>query len=113
MFASILLIGLSLYSPIDAGLALLFGAAAATCTALINLWHPVGYRRTTVIRRRAQPKLIGLIEHLMSLLWAVATGLALYRTAKAALPIGLALALLWLNRQKFAPRLEGLPARAA
>jgi ABC-2 type transport system permease protein len=78
LIASVPSIWLARYSPIDAGLSLVFGAAAAICTALINPWHPVSGRSTN-LRRRAQSKLIGLIEHLMSFLWAVSTGLALYR----------------------------------
>jgi len=94
------LLWLACYSPYSAGLTLLFGAAGATCTALINLWHPGPGKGSTLVRRHAQSKLVGLIEHLMSLLWAVSTGIALSGSPLALIPVSLAFALLWLNRQR-------------
>jgi ABC-2 type transport system permease protein len=98
---------LTRYSWSAAALTLLFGAAAASCTALVNLWHPGPGKRANLVRQHAQSKLVGLIEHLMSLLWAVSTGIALTGSAWAILPIGLALILLWFNRQRtFAPSVQ-------
>jgi ABC-2 type transport system permease protein len=93
---------LTLLAPLAGLWSLVFGAAAAACTALINLWHPMPGRRSDLMRRHSQSKFIGLLEHLMSLLWAVATGLALSASAWALLPIGLSMLLLWFNRQKIA-----------
>jgi ABC-2 type transport system permease protein len=94
------LVWLTLYAPLAGLWTLAFGAGAAVCTALINLWHPMPGRRTDLIRRHSQSKFIGLLEHLMAMLWAVATGLALSASPWAVLPIGLSILLLWFNRQK-------------
>jgi ABC-2 type transport system permease protein len=96
------LMWLASYSLYTACLTLLFGTAGATCTALINLWHPGPGRSSTLVRPHAQSKLVGLIEHLMSLLWAVSTGIALSGSIWTVIPIALALGLLWLNRQRSA-----------
>ncbi len=51
-----------------------------------------------VMRRHSQSKLIGMMEHLLSLLWAMAMVLTVLGSVFAFLPIGLALAVLWFNR---------------
>ncbi len=96
------LLWLASYSVYSAGVTLLFGAAGATCTALVNLWHPGRGKGGTLVRQHSQSKLVGLIEHLMSLLWAVSTGIALSGSVWTLLPVSLALGLLWLNRQRSA-----------
>jgi ABC transporter len=78
------------------------GFRNSTCTALINLWHPAPGKSRSLIRQHVQSKVVGLIEHLMTLLWAVATGIAISGSLWTVIPVSLALALLWLNRQRSA-----------
>lgn len=46
-------------------------------TGLLNLWHPMPGNRRGMLRRHAQSKLVGLLEHVLAILWAIAAVLAL------------------------------------
>jgi ABC-2 type transport system permease protein len=98
LFLALPLIGLAIVSVSAALWTVLFATCAALSTALLNLWHPMPGRRTMVMRRHSQSKIIGMIEHLLSLLWAVAMVLTVLGSIVAAVPIVLALAVLWFNR---------------
>jgi ABC-2 type transport system permease protein len=98
LFLALPLIGLAIFSPVAALWTVLFAFCAALSTALLNLWHPMPGRRTMVMRRHSQSKIVGMIEHLLSLLWAVAMVLAVLGTAFVVVPVLLALMVLWINR---------------
>jgi ABC-2 type transport system permease protein len=89
---------LAWFEPASAALTLAFGICAATSSALLNFWHPMPGRRAEVLRRHAQSKLVGLMEHLLSLTWAIAIVLALLGSALALAPIAFAGILLYVNR---------------
>ena len=91
------LLGLAFLSIPTALWTLICCAGAATCTALLNLWHPMPGKRRDMIHRHQQSKLVGLMEHLMSLLWAVAMVMALFGSLLAVIPVLLAMVLLWFN----------------
>lgn len=76
--------------------------AAAIAAALLNLWHPVPGRRGDILRRHSQSKLVAMMEHMLSLLWAVALALTAFESWAAAVPILCALFLLWTQRPKSA-----------
>ncbi|HJU30678.1 MAG TPA: hypothetical protein VJ740_04460, partial [Hyphomicrobiaceae bacterium] len=82
--------GLALLSPFAAVMVALFAAAASISTALLNLWHPMPGNRRGMLRRHSQSKVMALLEHLLAMLWAVATVLGLVGSAWALVPIGLA-----------------------
>ncbi len=67
------LAALAFASPWAGFCALLFGAGAIASAALVNLWRQAPSRRGLVLRRHSQSKLVGMMEHLVSILWAVAT----------------------------------------
>jgi ABC-2 type transport system permease protein len=96
------LTGLALASPLSALLAALFAIGAGASTALLNLWRQAPARRTMVLRRHSQSKLVGLIEHLLSILWAVGAVIAIIGSWTAIVPIAMASAVLWLNRPRAA-----------
>ena len=75
-------------------------AAAALAAALLNLWHPVPGRRGDILRRHSQSKLVAMMEHMLSLLWAVALALTAFGSWSAAIPIFCAIFLLWTQRPK-------------
>jgi ABC-2 type transport system permease protein len=83
-------------APLAGLIALVACIAAGTSCALVNLWHPSDGRRRAFMRRHAQSKLIGLFEHGLLLLIAVAAALAQMHTAVAIVPAVLALLVLWL-----------------
>ncbi|HLW91841.1 MAG TPA: hypothetical protein VKS78_11140, partial [Roseiarcus sp.] len=113
IFLATPLAGLALSSPAAALLTALFAAGAGISTALLNLWRQAPARRTMVLRRHSQSKLVGLIEHLLSILWAVGAVMAIIGSWTAAIPIAFAGAVLWLNRPRAPRRVAlSLPAGA-
>ncbi len=73
-------------------------AAAASSTALLNLWHPAPGKRGDALRRYGQPKIVGILEHALALCWAVAAALLLQGSLIALAPIALALVVLFASR---------------
>lgn len=88
------MLALALLSWSSALIVALIATAASASTALLNLWHPMPGNRRGMLRRHAQSKLVGLVEHVLSILWAVAVLFATAGTAYAVVPLGLALAVL-------------------
>ena len=88
--AGIPIAGLALASPRAGLVALLFAAGGSASTALLNLWHPMPGNRRGMLRRHAQSKLVGLIEHVLAILWAVGAVLALVGTSIWIVPVLLA-----------------------
>lgn len=80
------ILGLALLSPRAGLITLVTAGLAAVSTALINLWHPMPGNRRGMLRRHAQSKLVGLVEHALALLWAVVVALAIYGTWLALVP---------------------------
>jgi ABC-2 type transport system permease protein len=94
------LIGLAFASPWGAFCAASFALGAGVSTALLNLWRQAPARRTMVLRRHSQSKLVGLIEHLLSILWAVGAVIAIIGSWTAVVPLAMAGFVLWLNRPR-------------
>jgi ABC-2 type transport system permease protein len=88
---------LAFASPWAGLCALLFGAGAIASAALVNLWRQAPSRRGLVLRRHSQSKLVGLMEHLVSILWAVATAIAVIGSWAAVVPLGAVAAVLAIN----------------
>ena len=91
------LIGLGFASPWAGRCALLFGAGAIASSALVNLWRQAPSRRGLVLRRHSQSKLVGLMEHLVSILWAVAAAIALIGSWAVLVPLAAVAAVLAIN----------------
>lgn len=87
---------LTVVSPIGGLIAVVSCALAGASCALVNLWHPTDGRRRAFMRRHAQSKLIGLFEHALLLLCAIAAALAQMGTLVALAPALLAGGVLWL-----------------
>ena len=94
------LIGLAIASPFGAAMALAFGLGASASSALVNLWRQEPAPRRMVLRRHAQSKLVGLIEHAISFLWAIACALAIFGSWYALAPLAMAAFALWLTRRR-------------
>jgi ABC-2 type transport system permease protein len=113
LFLAAPLAGLAVASPWSALLAGLFAAGAGVSTALLNLWRQAPARRSMVLRRHSQSKLVGMIEHLLSILWAVGAVMAIIGSWTALAPIVLAGLVLWVNRPRASARVAvSLPASA-
>jgi ABC-2 type transport system permease protein len=93
------LAALALASPCAGICALLFGAGAIASAALINLWRQAPSRRGLVLRRHSQSKLVGMMEHLVSILWAIATTTAVIGSWATMVPLAAVAAVLALNRK--------------
>ena len=79
--------------------AVFFGAGAVASSALVNLWRQAPSRRSLVLRRHSQSKLVGLMEHLVSILWAVATAIAVIGSWTVVVPLAAVAAVLAINRK--------------
>ena len=93
------LAALAFASPWAGLCALLFGAGAIASAALINLWRQAPSRRGLVLRRHSQSKLVGMMEHLVSILWAVATTTAVIGSWATVVPLAAIAGVLALNRK--------------
>jgi ABC-2 type transport system permease protein len=94
------LMGLAWASPWSALCAALFAGGAGLSTAFLNLWRQAPARRTMVLRRHSQSKLVGLLEHFLSILWAVGAVVAILGSWVAVVPLAMAAGVLWLNRPR-------------
>jgi hypothetical protein len=90
---------LALASPWAGFCAFVFGAGAIASAALVNLWRQAPSRRGLVLRRHSQSKLVGMMEHLVSILWAVATAAAVIGSWAAVVPLAAVAGVLALNRK--------------
>ena len=104
LFLAIPCLMLAWAEPASALKTMIFALAAAASTALLNMWRPHPGRRTDVMRRHQQSKIVGLMEHMLSLCWAVAIVLAIFGSLTSLLPICVAGLLLWVNRPATATR---------
>ena len=102
------LAALAFASPWAGSCALLFGLGAIGSAALINLWRQAPSRRGLVLRRHSQSKLVGMMEHLVSILWAVATTTAVVGSWVTLVPLAAIAGVLALNRKWAA---QASPAR--
>jgi ABC-2 type transport system permease protein len=93
------LVTLAFASPWAGFCALLFGGGAIGSAALVNLWRQAPSRRGLVLRRHSQSKLVGMMEHLVSILWAVATTTAVIGSWTTMVPLAAIGAVLALNRK--------------
>jgi ABC-2 type transport system permease protein len=89
---------LAFFEPRMALWTMVCAGAAAGSTALLNFWHPMPGKRSHMLRRHAQSKIVGLMEHMMSLCWAVAMVLVVLGSAIALIPVAVVAGLLWFNR---------------
>jgi ABC-2 type transport system permease protein len=94
------LLALALVAPWGALCAALFTLGAGVSTALINLWRQSPSPRGMVRRRHAQSKLVGMLEHLLAIVWAVAAVMAVMGYWSAFVPVALACLILWLSRAR-------------
>ena len=88
------LAGLALISLWAAAVTLACAAGGGVSTALLNLWHPMPGKRRGMLRRHAQSKVIGLVEHGLALLWAVVMIMALLGSSLTLVPLAIVLAVL-------------------
>jgi len=98
------LIALAFASRWGAFCALGCGIGAAVSAALLMLWRQAPASRGLVLRRHSQSKLVALAEHWLSMLWAVATGIAVFGSAAFVVPIALVGLTLWMIRPAAPPR---------
>ena len=75
------------------------GRARVASAALVNLWRQAPSRRGLVLRRHSQSKLVGMMEHLVSILWAVATTTAVIGSWATVVPLAAVAGVLALNRK--------------
>jgi len=107
------ILAVTIASPWSGLCATLFSLGAGASAALINLWRQSPSRKSMVLRRHSQSKLVGLIEHLLSILWAVAACTAILRSWTVLIPVALIAFTLWLNRPRSQSARKFSPSTAA
>ena len=100
LFIAAPLAGMVVAAPDIAVWTLIFCVAASASTAFLNFWHPAPGKRGDVMRRHAQSKLVGAMEHLLALLWSLALMITLFESFWALAPIAIAGAVLAANRPR-------------
>ncbi|WP_158817941.1 hypothetical protein [Methylocapsa sp. S129] len=93
-------VALAFAAPWGAVCAALFTLGAGISTALLNLWRPSPSPRGLVLRRHSQSKVVGMIEHLLSIVWAIGAVMAVMGYWAALVPVALACLILWLSRSR-------------
>ena len=78
----------------------LTATAAATSTAMLNLWHPMPGNRRGMLRRHSQSNIVALLEHGIALLWALAVVMALIGSLLAVVPVLIVIAILTTVRHR-------------
>jgi ABC-2 type transport system permease protein len=78
----------------------LCAAGASTSTALLNFWHPMPGSRRGMLRRHAQSKLVGLVEHALAMLWAITALFAIIGSWITVGPLAVALVILGICRAR-------------
>ncbi|MGA2044805.1 MAG: hypothetical protein ABSG83_15700 [Roseiarcus sp.] len=90
---------LAWFSPWGGLCAALFAAGAGVSTALLNLWRQAPARRGLMLRRHAQSKIVGLIEHVLAIVWTVGAVMAVMgHWGVSLVPVVLACLILGLSR---------------
>lgn len=97
------LAGLALASWKAALITGVFAAAGAASTALLNFWHPMPGNRRGMLRRHSQSKLVGLIEHGLAILWAIAIVFALIGSWMTLVPVAMVAGVLAAARGRHLP----------
>ncbi len=94
--------GVAWASPRVGLVVLLCAAAAAVSTATLNFWKPLKNRRGDLIKTHAQNKIVSLVEHGLSICWAVAAFVLAAGSWFGLVPAFCAGALLWANKPRAA-----------
>jgi ABC-2 type transport system permease protein len=63
-----------------------------------------------MLRRHSQSKIVGMLEHLLAIVWAIGAAMAVMGFWSAVVPVLLACLILWLSRSR--PRRVSFPASA-
>lgn len=71
LFLALPILALAYFSLKSAVIAVSFSAGAGTSTALLNFWRQAPAKRTMVLRRHTQSRLVAILELLLTLVWAV------------------------------------------
>jgi ABC-2 type transport system permease protein len=101
---------LAFAAPWAALWAALFALGAGVSTALLNLWRQSPSPRGMMLRRHSQSKIVGMLEHLLAIVWAIGAAMAVMGFWSAVVPVLLACLILWLSRSR--PRRVSFPASA-
>ena len=94
------ILSLAIISVRAAVFAIVFGALAASSTALLNFWHPMAGNRRSLLRRHSQSKVIAIAEHGLALLWAVTVVTAMVDVTFSLAPLLVIAGVVWLFQPK-------------
>ena len=103
MLLALPLAGVVIVSPRIGVVTLICAAAAAASTAALNFWKPLENRRGDLIKTHAQNKIVGLVEHGLSISWAVAALIFSFGSWLGLVGVAGAAVLLWASKPRGRP----------
>ena len=109
LFLALPTLALAYFSPRGAIIAAGFAAGAGTSTALLNFWRQTPAKRSMVLRRHSQSRLVALLEFVLTLEWAVACAISLMTGWIGLIILTPAIVLLWFLRPRNRTVRKGAP----
>jgi ABC-2 type transport system permease protein len=100
LFLALPTLALVYFSPRGAIFAAGFAAAAGASTALLNFWRQAPAKRTMVLRRHSQSRLVAMLELVLTLIWAVACAVSVMTGWVGLVVLTPAILVLWLLRPR-------------
>jgi ABC-2 type transport system permease protein len=108
LFLALPTLALACFSLKGAIVAAGFAAGAGASTALLNFWRQAPAKRTMVLRRHTQSRLVAILELLLTLNWAVACAVTVMTGWIGLVTLMPAMLVLWLVRPRVRSRNEML-----
>jgi ABC-2 type transport system permease protein len=100
VFLALPTLALAYFSPRSAIIAACFAAGAGTSAAMLNFWRQAPAKRTMVLRRHSQSRLVALLELVLTLFWAVACAVSILTGWIGLILLAPAIVILWLSRPR-------------
>jgi ABC-2 type transport system permease protein len=100
LFLALPTLALAYFSVRGATIAAGFAAGAGTSTAMLNFWRQAPAKRSMVLRRHSQSRLVALLELLLTLNWAAACAVSVMIGWVGVIMLLPAFAVLWLSRPR-------------
>ena len=100
LFLALPTLALAYFSPRSAIHAAGFATGAAASTAMLNFWRQAPAKRTMVLRRHSQSRLVALLELVLTLIWAVACAVSIMTGGVGLVVLTPAVLVLWFIRPR-------------
>jgi ABC-2 type transport system permease protein len=112
LFLALPTLALAYFSPRAAIIAACCAAGAGTSAAMLNFWRQAPAKRSMVLRRHSQSRLVALTELVLTVIWAVACAVSIMTGWIGLAVLTPAIVILWLSRPRYqVPKEDALSSR--